>query len=148
MILTNLNDLVVSESKKIDTNRVSKIITIYNNKILMLQKKNGQFELPGGHIQRGESPIDGAKREFFEETGIAIKVIKQITSNSSRVLYRGFINTNNIKLSSEHKSFRFVSEKDLFKLPLSRWSKKDLAFLKPRKITSIEEPEKEPEDNN
>ena len=132
------------ESKNIDTHRVSKIIATYNNKILMLQKKNGQFELPGGHIQKGESPIDGAKRELFEETGIDIKVIKQITSNSNRVLYRGYINTNNIKLSSEHKSFRFVSEKDLFKLPLSRWSKKDLAFLKPRKITSMEE---EPEDD-
>tara|TARA_R110000772_G_scaffold140475_1_gene249652 strand:+ start:84 stop:491 length:408 start_codon:yes stop_codon:yes gene_type:complete len=132
------------ESKNIDTHRVSKIIATYNNKILMLQKKNGQFELPGGHIQKGESPIDGAKRELFEETGIDIKVIKQITSNSNRVLYRGYINTNNIKLSSEHKSFRFVSEKDLFKLPLSKWSKKDLTFLKPRKITSMEE---EPEDD-
>ena len=132
------------ESKNIDTHRVSKIIATYNNKILMLQKKNGQFELPGGHIQKGESPIDGAKRELFEETGIDIKVIKQITSNSNRVLYRGYINTNNIKLSSEHKSFRFVSEKDLFKLPLSKWSKKDLAFLKSRKITSMEE---EPEDD-
>ena len=129
------------ESKNIDTHRVSKIIATYNNKILMLQKKNGQFELPGGHIQKGESPIDGAKRELFEETGIDIKVIKQITSNSNRVLYRGYINTNNIKLSTEHKSFRFVSEKDLFKLPLSRWSKKDLAFLKPRKKTVVEDPE-------
>ena len=144
----NSTVLNITANNIIDTNRVSKIITIYNNKILMLQKKNGQFELPGGHIQRGESPSDGAKREFLEETGVHIKQLRQITSNSNRVLYRGFINTNNIKLSSEHKSFRFVSEKDLFKLPLSRWSKKDLAFLKPRKITSIEEPEKEPEDNN
>ena len=141
MILKNLTNLVISASKKIDTNRVSKIITIYNNRILMLQKKNGKFELPGGHIHHGESPIDGARREFFEETGIDIKKLKQITSNSTRVLYIGHINTNNIKLSTEHKSFRFVSEKDLFKLPLSRWSKKDLAFLKPRKKTVVEDPE-------
>ena len=105
----------------------------------MLQKKNGQFELPGGHIQRGESPINGAKREFFEETGVNIKKINQISSNSSRVLYRGYLNTSNIKLSLEHKSFRFVSERELFKLPLSKWSKKDLFFLKPRKKTTDEE---------
>ena len=139
MILSNLTGLVISESKKNDTNRVSKIISTFNNKFLMLQTKNGQFELPGGHIQRGESPIDGAKREFFEETGVDIKKIKQISSNSSRVLYRCYIKTSNIKLSSEHKSFRFVSERELFKLPLSKWSKKDLAFLKPRKKTPDEE---------
>ena len=139
MILNNLTGLVISESKKSDTNRVSKIISTFNNKFLMLQKKNGQFELPGGHIQRGESPINGAKREFFEETGVNIKKINQISSNSSRVLYRGYLNTSNIKLSLEHKSFRFVSERELFKLPLSKWSKKDLFFLKPRKKTTDEE---------
>lgn len=139
MNFNNLVNLDIPNSKKIDTNRVSKIISTFNNKFLMLQKKNGQFELPGGHIQRGESPNNGAKREFFEETGVNIKKINQISSNSSRVLYRGYINTSIIKLSSEHKSFRFVSERELFKLPLSKWSKKDLAFLKPRKKTPDEE---------
>ena len=139
MITNNLTNLDIPNSKKIDTNRVSKIISTFNNKFLMLQKQNGQFELPGGHIQRGESPNNGAKREFFEETGVNIKKINQISSNSSRVLYRGYINTSIIKLSSEHKSFRFVSERDLFKLPLSKWSKKDLAFLKPRKKTPDQE---------
>ena len=139
MITNNLTNLDIPNSKKIDTNRVSKIISTFNNKFLMLQKQNGQFELPGGHIQRGESPNNGAKREFFEETGVNIKKINQISSNSSRVLYRGYINTSIIKLSLEHKSFRFVSERDLFKLPLSKWSKKDLAFLKPRKKTPDQE---------
>ena len=139
MNFNNLVNLDIPNSKKIDTNRVSKIISTFNNKFLMLQKKNGQFELPGGHIQRGESPNNGAKREFFEETGVNIKKINQISSNSSRVLYRGYINTSIIKLSSEHKSFRFVSERELFKLPLSKWSKKDLAFLKPRRQTPDEE---------
>ena len=139
MNFNNLVNLDIPNSKKIDTNRVSKIISTFNNKFLMLQKKNGQFELPGGHIQRGESPNNGAKREFFEETGVNIKKLNQISSNSSRVLYRGYINTSIIKLSSEHKSFRFVSERELFKLPLSKWSKKDLAFLKPRKKTPDEE---------
>ena len=139
MITNNLTNLDIPNSKNIDTNRVSKIISTFNNKFLMLQTKNGQFELPGGHIQRGESPINGAKREFFEETGVDIKKINQISSNSSRVLYKGYLNTSNIKLSSEHKSFKFVLERELFKLPLSKWSKKDLAFLKPRKKIPDEE---------
>lgn len=136
----NSTVLNITANNIIDTNRVSKIITIYNNKILMLQKKNGQFELPGGHIQRGESPSDGAKREFLEETGVHIKQLRQITSCSSRVLYKAYINTGIIKLSDEHKSFKFVSIQNLFKLPLSRWSKKDLAFLKPRQKVAVEDP--------
>jgi|TARA_R110000803_G_scaffold81454_1_gene147404 8-oxo-dGTP pyrophosphatase MutT (NUDIX family) len=135
----NLVNLIILERKTSDTNRVSKIITTYNNKILMLQKRDGKFELPGGHIEVGEDAISGAKREFFEETGLDIKRLKQITANSERVLYRGIILNSNIKLSNEHKSFKFVSEKNLFKLPLSKWSKKDLAFLKPHKKTPDEE---------
>tara|TARA_B110000858_G_scaffold190499_1_gene238523 strand:- start:5693 stop:6268 length:576 start_codon:yes stop_codon:yes gene_type:complete len=135
----NLVNLIILERKNRDTNRVSKIITSYNNKILMLQKRDGKFELPGGHIEVGEDAISGAKREFFEETGLDIKRLKQITSNSERVLYRGTILNSNIKLSNEHKSFKFVSEKNLFKLPLSKWSKKDLAFLKQKEKQPIEE---------
>lgn len=139
MIFNDLVNLVISEKKNNDTNRVSKIITVCNGKVLMLQKRNGKFELPGGHIEVGEDAISGAKREFFEETGLDIKRLKQITANNERVLYRGTCSGNNIKLSNEHKSFKFVSEKDLFKLPLSKWSKKDLAFLKQKEKQTIEE---------
>jgi ADP-ribose pyrophosphatase YjhB (NUDIX family) len=36
------------------------------------QKAPGQPALPGGDLKTGESPADGAKREFFEETKIDI----------------------------------------------------------------------------
>ena len=100
MNFNNLVNLIILERKTSDTNRVSKIITTYNNKILMLQKRDGKFELPGGHIEVGEDAISGAKREFFEETGLDIKRLKQITANSERVLYRGIILNSNIKLSN------------------------------------------------
>lgn len=139
MNFNTLVDLILIERKNSDTNRVSKIITTYNNKILMLQKRSGKFELPGGHIEVGEDAISGAKREFFEETGLDIKSLKQIAANNERVLYRGTISSNNIKLSNEHKAFKFVLQKDLFKLPLNKWSKKDLAFLKQKEKPPIEE---------
>ena len=34
----------------------------------------GKFELPGGHIDFGETPVDGLKRELHEELGIHISV--------------------------------------------------------------------------
>ena len=133
------NDLVNLLVEKRDTNRVSKIIATTGGKILLLQKKNGSYELPGGHIEVGESPLDGAKREFEEETGISLKNPKQIASSSSRVLYKAKLNNTNIKISDEHKGYKFVSQKDIFKLPLSKWSKKDLAFLKQKEKSTIDE---------
>lgn len=139
MIFNDLVEFILNEGKSKDTNRVSKVIITKNNKILLLQKKNGKYELPGGHIEVGESAINGAKREVKEETGLDVINLKQITSNNSRVLYKGNIINSNITLSDEHKSYKFVLQKDLFKLPLSKWSKKDLAFLKQKDKQQIDE---------
>jgi hypothetical protein len=132
-------DLVNIIMENVDTNKVSKVIITKDNKILLLQKKNGKYELPGGHIEVGESAIEGAKREVKEETGLDIINLKKITSNNSRVLYKCKINTNNVTISDEHKGYKFVSQKDLFKLPLSKWSTKDLAFLKQKEKSTINE---------
>lgn len=139
MIFNDLVEFILNEDRSNDTNKVSKVIITKNNKILLLQKKNGKYELPGGHIEVGESAINGAKREVKEEIGLDVINLKQITSNNSRVLYKGNIITSNITLSDEHKSYKFVLQKDLFKLPLSKWSKKDLAFLKQKDKQQIDE---------
>ncbi len=139
MIFNDLVEFILNEDRSNDTNRVSKVIITKNNKILLLQKKNGKYELPGGHIEVGESAINGAKREVKEEIGVDVINLKQIISNNSRVLYKGNIINSNITLSDEHKSYKFVLQKDLFKLPLSKWSKKDLTFLKQKDKQQIEE---------
>jgi len=139
VIFNDLVEFILNEDRSNDTNRVSKVIITKNNKILLLQKKNGKYELPGGHIEVGESAINGAKREVKEEIGVDVINLKQIVSNNSRVLYKGNIINSNITLSDEHKSYKFVLQKDLFKLPLSKWSKKDLAFLKQKDKQQIEE---------
>lgn len=139
MIFNDLVEFILNEDRSNDTSKVSKVIITKNNKILLLQKKNGKYELPGGHIEVGESAINGAKREVKEEIGLDIINLKQITSNNSRVLYKGNIINSNITLSDEHKSYKFVLQKDLFKLPLSKWSKKDLAFLKQKDKQQIDE---------
>ena len=38
--------------------------------VLCRHKDRGTWETPGGHIEPGESPLEAARRELFEETGI------------------------------------------------------------------------------
>jgi len=46
------------------------IFARYNDKWLYCRaRERDSFETAGGHIEQGETPLDGAKRELFEETG-------------------------------------------------------------------------------
>ena len=47
-------------------------------------KRNG-WEMPGGKIEAGESVIDGAKREYLEESGYAIDVVAMKEMNGCHV---------------------------------------------------------------
>lgn len=38
--------------------------------VLCRHKDRSTWETPGGHIEPGESPLEAARRELFEETGI------------------------------------------------------------------------------
>ncbi|HCJ57349.1 NUDIX hydrolase [Lutispora sp.] len=46
--------------------------------ILCKHKKRDTWETAGGHIEAGETPMDAAKRELFEETGAVSFDIKPV----------------------------------------------------------------------
>lgn len=45
-------------------------LIIWNNKIVLVEHKNRGWELPGGHIEVGESIQEALKRELYEEAGL------------------------------------------------------------------------------
>ncbi|PNT92824.1 NUDIX hydrolase [Clostridium thermosuccinogenes] len=46
------------------------IETKYKDKwVLCFHKKRQRWEVPGGHVEKGETPLMSAKRELYEETG-------------------------------------------------------------------------------
>lgn len=47
------------------------IFTKYNDRwVYCWHKKRESWEHPGGHVEKDETPLQAAKRELFEETGI------------------------------------------------------------------------------
>jgi ADP-ribose pyrophosphatase YjhB (NUDIX family) len=72
------------------------VIIQYGDKVLMCKRAEnkvygGQWSIPMGHVERNESPLNGATREFYEETNIKlggdIKLIDIITKDSGTIIY-------------------------------------------------------------
>jgi len=66
------------------------IVILRDGKILLGERiaghGAGNFQIPGGHLEFGESLEDGAKREAKEETGLDVE-IKKIISVSNDIAY-------------------------------------------------------------
>ena len=72
------------------------VIIQYGDKVLMCKRAEnkvygGQWSIPMGHVERNESPLNGATREFYEETNIKlggdIKLIDIITKDYGTIIY-------------------------------------------------------------
>ncbi len=48
------------------------VVFVRKNKVLLLKKPNGKWDLPGGWLDTGEAWIDGLAREVYEESGLKI----------------------------------------------------------------------------
>lgn len=53
--------------------RYAGVLVRVNNKVLLCKRNNkgtlpGEWSVPGGSLEEGENPVDGAMREFYEET--------------------------------------------------------------------------------
>jgi 8-oxo-dGTP pyrophosphatase MutT (NUDIX family) len=53
----------------------SGVLIIKKRVLLLKHKKLGTWLTPGGHVEKGEFLHEAAEREFFEETGLQVRVI-------------------------------------------------------------------------
>jgi len=123
---------------------VKAIISDPDGKILILRRANdpngdGNWDIPGGHIEKGENQIDALKREVFEETGLKIDNIHKIKTvlfkvpekgiNSEMNLFKADTKNLDVKLKpatwkgangkTEHSELKWIEKKlDLEQLPM------------------------------
>lgn len=86
--------------------------------MLKRSDKPYNWDLPGGHIEEGESMRHGACREVQEETNISLnpqklRFLKKATLNKPINFYSSHAKAGNVQLSDEHDAFEWVNPKDL-----------------------------------
>lgn len=116
--------------------RYSGIIVKSNNKVLLCKRNNegslpGEWSIPGGKLEGGETPLDGAVREFYEETNMLVKkpinlcgILKRYTrdgKNLKGLMYTFLMETDdeilpdlaNAKDGSEHTECGYFTYDEL-----------------------------------
>jgi|BioPla2DNA2_1021312.scaffolds.fasta_scaffold15613_9 8-oxo-dGTP pyrophosphatase MutT (NUDIX family) len=71
-------------------NSVKALVVCPNGGILIMRRQNdqgggGNWDLPGGAIEEGESQIDALKREVFEETGLKIDNVRKVKTANLKI---------------------------------------------------------------
>lgn len=113
----------------IQTKTAGGIVLNEDGQILVVAQKNNTWSLPKGHLDLGEEPLEAAKREIYEESGI-----KQLTLIKALGSYKRYkIGLNNEEDQSELKEiFMFLFKTTENKLqpidpenPEAKWVQKN-----------------------
>lgn len=60
----------VYELQELQTYKYVVVLSVYRGKIMLSRHKmRATWETQGGHIEKGETPLEAAKRELYEESG-------------------------------------------------------------------------------
>jgi len=67
------------------------IICLRSGKVLLVRKKGGKWNFPGGTIEAGEQPVDAAARELEEETRLrSLALLQLCTLEAGNVVHHVF----------------------------------------------------------
>lgn len=61
---------------------VSRVINGHRRYLLIKNRRSAHWGFPKGHVERGETEVDTAKREVLEETGIHINILPDFVEKS------------------------------------------------------------------
>ena len=75
------------------------VVILFNkdNQVLLEERADdGYFDFPGGGLEEDEEPIDGAKRELLEETGLIADELELFKIYTGEITHYVYFNGNEI----------------------------------------------------
>ena len=107
------------------------VVVRRNDDVLLLKRKNGLWEFPGGGVEWGEHPLTAAQRELKEETQLSCHNLSLLTVTSAvffkdgvpkhavYIVYECKDWDGEVKLSHEHTDYVLTSSLQSFNLCLN-----------------------------
>jgi 8-oxo-dGTP diphosphatase len=90
------------------------VLIVQDGRLLMTRRSSQPFlnawNLPAGYVESDESPVDAAKREALEETGLRVRVTKLVgvyffdddpRGDGILIIYEGVVEGGQLQISSE-----------------------------------------------
>jgi mutator protein MutT len=106
----------------------AKGVLIRRGRVLLLRNERGEWELPGGRLDEGETPEETVVREIREETGLRASVVSLLdawvyrVTRSEKVLVLEYAcrlkGSGIVKISHEHTQYSWLRPADLRSQPL------------------------------
>jgi mutator protein MutT len=103
-------------------------VLIHRGRVLLLRNERGEWELPGGHLDAGETPEEAVVREIREETGLSATVtslvdawVFQVTPKEKVLILEyacQLIGRHSVTVSHEHTDHRWLRLTELDGEPL------------------------------
>tara|TARA_Y100000034_G_scaffold130512_1_gene189165 strand:- start:2049 stop:2468 length:420 start_codon:yes stop_codon:yes gene_type:complete len=107
----------MEEKKKF---KAAMVVVLNDDKKVLLLKRSvnsnwmpKKWALPGGHIEKGESPKDAAVREAKEETNLDVDSVHELKEQEQVMMYYSSSQSGTVKLDSEHTDWAWVSYDEL-----------------------------------
>ena len=103
----------------------TKALVMYENKVLIIKRSNyksvgkGEWDIPGGSLQFGESLHECLNREIKEETGLTVQIGRLLyadtnivppSAHSVGLAYLCHADTNVVTLSHEHTDYLWATQ--------------------------------------
>ena len=101
---------------------VSKVVMIDKDDKVLILKRSGkvvseespwEWDLPGGHVEKGESLAAALDREVWEETSLDLGKSTKIYTDDYTTFFVSYEWEGNIMLSKEHDDYKWINPEEV-----------------------------------